>query len=95
MYTNCGSKELRASIKDACGEKRGLDVVVDMAGSDILEPCVRSLNWNGRAVVVGFAAGEIPKIPANLLLVKNVSCSGLFWGAHMKHDPMTLIKSAR
>ena len=66
-----------------------------MAGGGLLEPAVRSLNWNGRAVVVGFAAGHIPKIPANLLLVKNVSCSGLFWGAHLQHDPATLLASAR
>ena len=55
---------------------------------------VRSLNWNGRAVVVGFAAGAIPSIPANLLLVKNVALSGLFWSAHMLHDRATLVASA-
>ena len=56
---------------------------------------MRSLNWNGRAVVIGFAGGAIPKIPANLLLVKNVSVSGLFWGAHLVHDPHSMMDSAR
>ena len=43
--------------------------------------------FDGRAVVVGFASGDIPKIPANLLLVKNCSLTGLYWGAHAKHRP--------
>ena len=65
-----------------------------MVGADLLEPSVRSLSWNGRAVVVGFAGGAIPAIPANVLLVKNVAVAGLFWGAHLVHDPPALIASA-
>ena len=94
VYTGLDGKAFRGQLKEASG-KGGIDVVVDMAGGDLLEPAVRSLNWNGRAVVVGFAAGSIPKIPANILLVKNVGVSGLFWGAHLQHDPRTLIKSAK
>ena len=93
-YTGLDGKAFRAALKEAAG-KGGVDVALDMAGGELLEPVVRSLNWNGRAVVIGFAAGSIPKIPANLLLVKNVSCSGLFWGAHLQHDPATLLASAR
>lgn len=48
---------------------------------------IRSLNWDGRAVVVGFAGGDIPTIPANILLVKNVEVSGLYWGAAAVHNP--------
>ena len=70
-------------------------MIVDMVGGEILEPCVRSLSWNGRAVVVGFASGTIPKIPANVLLVKNISVSGLFWGAHLIHDPKAILGSAQ
>ena len=66
-----------------------------MVGGDLLEASVRSLNWNGRAIVVGFAGGSIPSIPANILLVKNVSLLGLFWGAHLVHDPPTLLTSAQ
>ena len=92
-YSSMDGKAFRAAIKEATG-KGGVDVVVDMAGGELLEPAVRSLSWNGRAVVVGFAAGQIPKIPANVLLVKNVSVAGLFWGAHLQHDPRTLLRSA-
>lgn len=92
-YTGLDGKGFRAALKQAAGDQ-GVDVVVDMAGGELLEPAVRSLNWNGRAVVVGFAAGGIPKIPANILLVKNVAVSGLFWGAHLLHDPKTLLTSA-
>lgn len=93
-YTGLDAKSFRAQLKECAGE-RGVDVVVDMVGGDLLEASVRSLNWNGTAVVIGFAAGPIPKIPANILLVKNVAVSGLFWGAHLMHDPKTLMTSAQ
>lgn len=86
-------KAFRAALKSAAGSA-GVDVFVDMVGGDLLEAGVRSLNWNGRAVVIGFAGGKIPKLPANVLLVKNVSVAGLFWGAHLLHDPATLLSSA-
>ena len=95
VYSGLDGKGFRSALKEASGpEMKGLDVVVDMAGGHLLEPAVRSLNWNGRAVVVGFAAGSIPKLPMNILLVKNVAVSGLFWGAHLQNDPRTLLKSA-
>lgn len=93
-YDGLDAKAFRGRLKECAGE-RGIDVVVDMVGGDLLEASVRSLNWNGTAVVIGFAAGPIPKIPANILLVKNVAVSGLFWGAHLMHDPKTLISSAQ
>jgi len=93
-YNGLDGRAFRAQLKEVLG-KSGMDVCVDMVGGDLLEPIVRSLNWNGRAVVVGFAGGSIPKIPANILLVKNVSVHGLFWGAHLMHDPATLMASAR
>ena len=92
VYAGLDQRGVRAAIKAAA--PGGIDVAVDMVGADVLEPALRSLNWGGRGVVVGFAGGDIPKIPANLLLVKNISVSGLFWGAHMIHDPRTLLKSA-
>lgn len=66
---------------------RGFDVVIDMVGGPLLETFVRSMNFNGRCVVVGFASGHIPAIPANILLVKNVALLGLYWGAHAKYNP--------
>jgi NADPH:quinone reductase len=57
---------------------------------------IRSLNWDGRAVVVGFAGGgDIPRIPANILLVKNVSVNGLYWGAHAKANPKLFAESTK
>ena len=58
-YSDADAKEFRARLKAAAGE-RGIDVAVDMVGGDLLEACVRSLNWNGRAAVVGFASGTRP-----------------------------------
>lgn len=53
------------------------------------------MNWDGRAVVIGFAGGDIPKIPANILLVKNVEVSGLYWGASALHNPQLFQKSSK
>jgi len=94
-YAGLDAKAFRSRLKAAAGDQ-GVDVAIDMVGGELLEPCVRSLNFNGRAVVIGFAAGgPIPKIPANILLVKNISLLGLFWGAHLLHDPATLLSSAK
>ena len=81
----------RAALKGAAPE--GVDVAVDMVGGAALEAIVRSLNFDGRAVVVGFAAGDIPKIPANLLLVKNAALLGLYWGAHATARPAVFRES--
>ena len=82
-------RAFRAALQEAAGP-RGVDVMLDMVGGELLEAGVRSLNWDGRAVVVGFAGGAVPKIPANLLLVKNVALTGVYWGAHLRHEPATL-----
>ena len=50
-------------------------------GGELFEPCLRSLAWGGRALVIGFASGTIPKLPTNLTLVKGCSVVGVFWGA--------------
>ena len=70
--------DLRAALREAAPE--GIDVAVDMVGGDFLEPIVRSLAFDGRCVVVGFASGTIPKIPANLLLVKNTKEGAIVGG---------------
>ncbi len=67
---------------------RGIDVVYDPVGGDFTEQAVRSMAWNGRYLVVGFASGKIPAIPLNLPLLKGCSLVGVFWGAHaMAHEP--------
>ena len=53
----------------------------DPVGGELFEPCLRSLAWGGRALVIGFASGNIPKLPTNLTLVKGCSVVGVFWGA--------------
>lgn len=71
----------------------GVDVVIDTVGGELFEPLLRSLNFNGRYVVVGFASGGIPSVKANLLLVKNLSVVGVYWGAHARHDPQLFAES--
>lgn len=65
----------------------GVDVVCDPVGDKFAEQCVRLMAWNGRYLVIGFAGGEIPKIPLNLALLKGCSLVGVFWGAHTVREP--------
>jgi len=69
------------------GGEHGIDVVYDPVGGPYSEPAVRSLAWEGRHLVVGFAAGDIPKLPLNLVLLKGCNILGVFWGAWVRHDP--------
>jgi len=69
---------------------RGADVIYDPVGGDVFDTSLRCLAWEGRLIVVGFAAGRIPQAPANLLLVKNTTVMGLFWGAYRQRNPQVL-----
>ena len=80
------SEDLRERIK-ALTEGRGVDVVYDPVGGDFAEPALRSVGWRGRYLVVGFAAGDIPRIPANLLLLKGSALVGVFWGDFVRREP--------
>ena len=66
---------------------RGADVVYDPVGGDVFDASLRCLAKGGRIEVVGFAAGRVPQIPANLLLVKNITVIGFYWGAYRRLDP--------
>jgi NADPH:quinone reductase len=79
-------EDVRARIKQLT-EGRGADVVFDPIGGEIFQASLRSIAWGGRILVIGFASGEIPQIPANILLVKNASAVGFYWGSYRKHDP--------
>ncbi|KMO31884.1 NADPH:quinone oxidoreductase family protein [Methylobacterium aquaticum] len=79
-------ESLRDGLKRLGGDA-GIDVVYDPVGGAYSEPALRSLNWKGRFLVVGFAAGEIPKIPLNLALLKGIDIQGVFWGAFLKREP--------
>lgn len=66
---------------------KGVDVVYDPVGGDLTEQVLRSTAWNGRLLVVGFAAGTIPNIPLNLTLLKGNSLVGVFWGRFTQEEP--------
>jgi NADPH2:quinone reductase len=83
---NYGSDDLRAKVKTITAGK-GVDVVFDPVGGPYSEPALRDMAWNGRFLVVGFAAGDIPKIPLNLTLLKGCSIVGVFWGAFTRNEP--------
>ena len=83
---NYASEDLRGALKRLGGE-RGIDVVYDPVGGPYAEPAVRSLGWEGRYLVIGFAAGEIPKLPLNLVLLKSCDIRGVIWGAWVARNP--------
>lgn len=77
--------DLRAGLRRLAPE--GLDALYDTVGGALAEPALRSMGWGGRYLVVGFAGGEIPKIPLNLLLLKGCDLRGVFWGDFVRRDP--------
>jgi NADPH2:quinone reductase len=83
---NYATEDLRERIKALTGGT-GCDVVYDPVGGPYTEPALRSIAWRGRLLVVGFAAGEIPKIPLNLTLLKGCSIVGVFWGDWARREP--------
>ena len=78
--------DLKAAVR-ALTDGNGADVVYDCIGGAASEPLVRALAWQGRFLVVGFAAGEIPKIPLNLLLLRGAEMAGVFWGEAVRRAP--------
>jgi NADPH:quinone reductase len=80
------SENLRDRIK-ALTDGNGPDVIYDPVGGEYAEPAFRSIGWRGRYLVVGFANGEIPKLPLNLALLKGASIVGVFWGQHIQREP--------
>jgi NADPH2:quinone reductase len=82
---NYAKEDLRDALKRLGGE-HGIDVVFDPVGGHYSEPALRSLAWSGRHLVVGFAAGEIPRIALNLVLLKGCAVLGIFWGAWVRHE---------
>lgn len=80
------AEDLKTRLKELT-DGRGVDVVYDLVGDRFTEPALRALAWRGRHLVVGFAAGEIPKPPLNLLLLKGTASIGVFWGDHVAREP--------
>ena len=81
-----GSEGWRDRVKDLTGGK-GVDVVYDPVGGALAEPALRLLAWGGRHLVVGFAGGDIPRIPLNLPLLKGFSIVGVYWGEFARREP--------
>jgi len=85
-------EEVRERIRELT-EGKGVDVVLDPVGGPLTEPALRSTAWRGRLLVVGFAAGEIPKIPLNLPLLKGCSIVGVYWGDFARREHAAFVES--
>ena len=86
LVVDYSKEELKERVK-ALTNGAGADVVYDPVGGKYSEAALRATAWNGRLLVIGFAAGEIPKIPLNLTLLKGASIVGVFWGQFMMREP--------
>jgi len=78
--------QLKEKVKALTGGK-GADVIYDPVGGDLFDQCMRCINWYGRVLVIGFAAGDIPKVPINLILLKSCQVVGVFYGAWSMRSP--------
>lgn len=83
---NYSAEDLRARLREIAGPE-GVDVVYDPVGGPYTEPALRSLRFRGRHLVIGFTAGEIPRVPTNLVLLKGCALVGVFWGRFCALEP--------
>jgi NADPH:quinone reductase len=89
-----GEPPLKDAVKALTGGK-GADVIYDPVGGDLFDASMRCIAWKGRLLVVGFASGRIPQLPANLALIKGCSVVGVFWGAFVEREPMVFAENMR
>lgn len=83
---NYQDEDIRERLKTLT-KGQGVDVVIDPVGGDLFETVFRSIAWNGRMLVIGFASGTIPSLPANLPLLKGAAVIGVFWGSFAQRQP--------
>lgn len=83
---NYNESSLKDEVKRLTGGQ-GADVIYDPVGGDLFDAAIRSIAWNGRLLVVGFASGRIPELPVNLTLLKGAAVVGVFWGAFAQRQP--------
>jgi NADPH2:quinone reductase len=83
---NYSESSLKDEIKRLTGGN-GADVIYDPVGGDLFDQAIRSIAWNGRLLVVGFASGRIPELPVNLALLKGAAVVGVFWGSFAQRQP--------
>lgn len=89
LIVDYGREDLKERVK-ALTDGAGADVVYDPVGGSYTEAALRATAWNGRLLVIGFAAGDIPRLPTNLTLLKGCAIVGVFWGMAMARDPTRL-----
>lgn len=83
---NYKDEDFAAAVGKLTGGK-GANVVYDPVGGDVFDRSLKCIAWEGRLLVIGFASGRIPEVPANKILLKNISIVGLHWGAYAHHAP--------
>lgn len=83
---NYSKESLKEAVKKLT-KGQGADVIYDPVGGDLAQDCFSAINWNGRHLVIGFAAGKIPEVALNRLLLKGASAVGVFWGAFVAREP--------
>jgi len=86
ILINYATQDLREAVK-AATDGKGPDIIFDPVGGSYTETAFRTIAWRGRYLVIGFANGEIPKIPLNIALLKGASLVGVFWGEFIKREP--------
>ena len=90
-YTESGLKEQVQELTDG----KGVDVIYDPVGGELFDDCLRSVDWGGRILVIGFASGTVPSIPANLPLLKGSSIVGVFWGRFVQREADANLNNVR
>ncbi|MNY27408.1 Quinone oxidoreductase 1 [compost metagenome] len=83
---NYSESNLKDEVKRLT-DGNGVDVIYDPVGGDLFDQAIRSIAWNGRVLVVGFASGRIPELPVNLALLKGAAVVGVFWGSFAQRQP--------
>ena len=91
---NYADGPFRDRVKELTGGD-GANVIYDPVGGDVFDQSLRCIAWGGRLLIIGFAAGRIPEIPANLLLVKSIAAIGVFWSSHRRREPEALREDYR
>jgi NADPH:quinone reductase len=86
MFVNYAKEKMRDKVKELTGGN-GADIIYDAVGGDAFDESIRCIAWYGRLLVVGFAAGRIPSLPANLALLKSCDVRGVFYGAWRGREP--------
>jgi NADPH:quinone reductase len=91
---NYKTGSIRDRVKEIC-HGGGADVVYDPVGGAAFDASLRAVNWGARLILVGFASGQVPQVPGNILLVKNISVHGFYWGSYRKRRPELLADEFR